>query len=94
VAGSALDDPVGQGVKRVLLGVDRITGRGCAAWDGRRFVALPCGQAATRLVAVRTQGGKFRVPALGSGRFVVRAVAIDRAGNRSRLAVRRVSSRR
>ena len=94
VAGSALDDPIGRGVKRVLLGVERITSTGCAAWDGRRFVALPCGQAATRLVAVRTQGGKFRVPALGSGRFVVRAVAIDRAGNRSRLAVRRVSSRR
>lgn len=91
VAGSALDDPVGQGVRRVLLGVERIRGTSCAAWDGRRFAALACGQAATRLVAVRTQGGRFRIPALGSGRFVVRAFAIDRAGNRSRLAVRRVS---
>jgi uncharacterized delta-60 repeat protein len=91
VQGSALDDPVGRGIRRVLLGVERIAGEHCAAWDGRRFAALPCGRAATRLIAVRAPRGVFRAPALGAGRFVVRAVAIDGAGNRSRLAVRRVS---
>jgi uncharacterized delta-60 repeat protein len=91
VAGSALDDPLGQGIGRVLMGVERIAGTSCTAWNGRRFAALPCGQAATRLVAVPAKGGTFRIPALGKGRFVLRAVAIDRAGNRSRLAVRRFS---
>ena len=89
--GSALDDPVGRGVRRVLLGVERIAGRRCSAWNGRRFAALPCGRAATRLVAVPFAHGAFRVPRLGAGRYVVRAVAIDGAANRSRVAVRRVS---
>ena len=89
--GVALDDPVGRGVRRVLLGVERIAGKRCAAWNGRAFAALPCARAATRLIAVPVSRGTFRVPALGAGRFVVRAVAIDGAGNRSRLAVRRVS---
>jgi uncharacterized delta-60 repeat protein len=91
VRGSALDDPVGRGIRRVLLGVERIAGKRCAAWNGRRFAVLPCGRAATRLIAVPVSRGAFRAPALGAGRFVVRAVAIDGAGNRSRLAVRRVS---
>ena len=37
VTGAALDDPVGQGVRRVLLGIERIAESGCAAWNGRRF---------------------------------------------------------
>jgi uncharacterized delta-60 repeat protein len=91
VAGTALDDPVGRGVRRVLLGIERIDGRRCAAWDGRRFAPLACGRAATRLRAVPLVQGSFRTPMLGPGQFVVRAVAVDRAGNRSGLAVRRVS---
>ncbi|HET6170971.1 MAG TPA: hypothetical protein VFD90_00095 [Gaiellales bacterium] len=38
--------------------------------------------------------GAFRIPALGSGRSIVRAVAIDRAGNRSRVVVRQVGAAR
>jgi uncharacterized delta-60 repeat protein len=90
VVGKALDDPVGHGVRRVLLGVERIAGKRCEAWDGRRFAALPCGKAAARLMAVRLSRGAFRTPALGPGRYVVRAMAVDRDGNHSRLAVRRV----
>ena len=63
----------------------------CEAWNGRRFTALPCGRAAARLIDARLVHGAFRTPPLGSGRFIVRAVAIDGAGNRSRIAVRRVS---
>ena len=91
VAGAALDDPVGRGVRRVLLGIERIAGSRCEAWNGSRFTALPCGRAAARLIDARLVHGAFRTPPLGSGRFVVRAVAIDGAGNRSRIAVRRVS---
>ncbi len=90
VTGAALDDPVGHGVRRVLLGVERIAGSGCAAWNGRRFARVACTGAAARLVAVPLLRGAFRTPPFGSGRFVVRAVAIDGAGNRSRIAVRRV----
>jgi uncharacterized delta-60 repeat protein len=93
VVGTALDDPVGRGVRRVLLGIERIAGTRCEAWNGRRFTALPCGRAAARLIATPLARGAFRTPALGAGRFVVRALAVDRAGNRSRLAVRRVSPR-
>jgi hypothetical protein len=89
VAGTALDDPVGRGVRRVLLGVERIVGKTCQAWDGRRFAPTACGRAATRLVAVPIKRGAFRTPALRPGRYVVRAVAVDRAGNRSPLALRR-----
>ncbi len=90
VTGAALDDPVGQGVRRVLLGIERIAGSGCAAWNGRRFPRIACTRAAVRLVAVPLLRGAFRTPPLGAGRFVVRAVAIDGAGNRSRIAVRSV----
>jgi hypothetical protein len=86
--GTALDDPVGGGVRRVLLGVERITGRQCALWNGRAFAALPCGQASKRLRAVPLVRGAFRIPPLGKGHFMVRAVAVDRAGNRSRAALR------
>ena len=86
--GTALDDPVGGGVRRVLLGVEQVTGSRCTVWNGRRFVALPCRQASKHLVAVPLVRGAFRVPPLGKGRFVVRAEAIDRAGNRSRVALR------
>jgi uncharacterized delta-60 repeat protein len=91
VMGGALDDPVGRGIRRVLLGVVRITGTRCAAWGGKRFASVPCRQASARLVAVRVVRGAFHTPLLGAGRFVVRAVAIDGAGNRSRLAVRRLT---
>jgi hypothetical protein len=90
VAGAAIDDPIGRGVRRVLLGIERIAGGRCEAWNGRRFTALPCGRAAALVEARLLQGG-FRTPPLGSGRFIVRAVAIDGAGNRSRIAVRRLS---
>jgi uncharacterized delta-60 repeat protein len=91
VAGAALDDPIGRGVRRVLLGIERIARGRCEAWNGRRFTALPCGRAEARRINAPLLRGAFRTPPLGSGRFVVRAVAIDGAGNRSRVAVRRVS---
>jgi uncharacterized delta-60 repeat protein len=90
VIGSALDDPVGRGVRRVLLGVERVSGRSCQAWNGRRFIPLACARAATRLVAVPLVRGAFRTPPLARGRSIVRAVAIDGAGNRSRPQVLRV----
>ena len=77
VAGSALDDPVGHGVRRLLLGVERISGKRCEAWDGRRFAALPCRAAAARLVPVKLVSGAFRGPALELG-------SLRRAGRRSR----------
>ncbi len=86
--GTALDDSVGGGVRRVLLGVEQIDGSRCTVWNGRRFAVLPCGKAAKRLVAVPLVRGVFRIPPLGKGRFVVRAVAVDRAGNRSRAVLR------
>ena len=91
VAGAALDDP------------DRTRGPARPARDrAHRRSALrglerpplhgaPCGRAAARLIDAPLVRGAFRTPPLGSGRFVVRAVAIDAAGNRSRVAVRRVS---
>lgn len=91
VAGAAIDDPIGRGVRRVLLGIERIAGGRCEAWNGRRFSVLPCGRAAARLVETRLLQGAFQTPLLGSGHFIVRAIAIDGAGNRSRVAVRRVS---
>jgi uncharacterized delta-60 repeat protein len=91
VAGAALDDPIGRGVRRVLLGIERIAGGRCEAWNGRRFTALPCARAASRLINAPLVRGAFRTPPLGSGRFVVRAVAIDGSGNRSRVVLRRVS---
>ncbi|HEY3613517.1 MAG TPA: hypothetical protein VGK92_07425 [Gaiellales bacterium] len=91
VRGTALDDPVGRGVRRVLLGVERRAGTACTVWDGRRFRPLACARAAARLVAVALVRGAFRSPPLGAGAWVVRAVAVDRAGNRSPVAVRRVS---
>jgi len=91
VAGAAIDDPIGRGVQRVLLGIERIAGGRCEAWNGRRFAVLACASAAGRLIDARVRRGAFRTPPLGSGSFIVRAVAIDGAGNRSRVAVRRVS---
>jgi uncharacterized delta-60 repeat protein len=91
VLGAALDDPVGRGVRRVLLGVQRISGTTCQVWNGRRFVPLACARAATRLVSVPLVGGAFRTPPLGRGRSIVRAVAIDGAGNRSRPQVLRIN---
>jgi hypothetical protein len=90
VVGSALDDPVGRGVRRVLLGIQRAAGTRCEAWNGRRFSKLACRSAASRLVSVPVSpSGAFRSPPLGRGRYVVRAVAVDGAGNRSAVAVRR-----
>ncbi|HET6172394.1 MAG TPA: hypothetical protein VFD90_07310 [Gaiellales bacterium] len=91
VAGMAIDDAVGRGIQRVLLGIERIAGTRCEAWNGRRFTSFPCDRAAQRLRAVPLVHGAFTTPPLGSGRFIVRAVALDPIGNRSRLAVRRVS---
>jgi len=91
VIGSALDDPVGRGVRRLLLGVERISAAGCQSWNGRRFVRLACARAATRLVAVPLVRGAFHTPPLGGGRSIVRAVGIDGAGNRSRAQVLRVN---
>jgi uncharacterized delta-60 repeat protein len=91
VAGAAIDDPIGRGVQRVLLGIERLAGGRCEAWNGRRFAVLACASAAGRLIDARVRRGAFRTPPLGSGSFIVRAVAIDGAGNRSRVAVRRVS---
>jgi uncharacterized delta-60 repeat protein len=91
VTGAALDDPVGRGIRRVLLGIERVAGAQCEAWNGRRFTPLRCGRAAALLVATRLTHGAFRSPPLGAGHFVARAVAVDGSGNRSRLAVRRFS---
>jgi len=92
VVGVALDDPVGRGVRRVLLGIQRTAGTRCEAWNGRRFSKIACRKAATRLVAVAVApGGAFRSPPLGRGRYVVRAVVVDGAGNRSAVAVRRAT---
>jgi uncharacterized delta-60 repeat protein len=91
VSGSALDDPIGSGVRRVLLGIEQRRGRRCRAWNGRRFAALPCSRAPSRLVAVPVVGGTFRSPPLPAGSCVVRAVAVDGAGNRSRIATRKVT---
>ena len=91
VAGAAIDDPIGRGVRRVLLGIERIAGGRCEAWNGRRFTRAPLrpGRGGwSTLGSCRARSGR---PPLGSGRFIVRAVAIDGAGNRSRIAVRRVS---
>jgi uncharacterized delta-60 repeat protein len=90
VTGAALDDPVGHGVRHVLLGIERIAGSACEAWNGRRLARVACARAAARLVAEPLLRGAFLTPPLGAGRFVVRAVAIDGAGNRSRIAVRSV----
>src|SRR6476646_1996692 len=46
--GTALDTPAGSGVRRVLLGIERIAGARCQAWNGQKLVPLPCAQAATR----------------------------------------------
>jgi uncharacterized delta-60 repeat protein len=91
VTGLALDDPVGGGVRRVLLGVERRAGGTCSAWNGRRFTAVACGKAPLRLVAVPVVRGAFRSPSLGAGSSIVRVVAVDRAGNRSPVVVRRVT---
>ena len=91
VSGTALDDPVGSGVRRVLLGVEQRTGPRCRAWNGRRFAALACSRAPSRLVAVPVVRGAFRSPPLPAGSVIVRVVAVDRAGNRSPIATRRVS---
>jgi uncharacterized delta-60 repeat protein len=91
VTGVALDDPVGRGVRRVLLGVERRAGGTCSAWNGRRFTAVACTKAALRLVAVPVVRGAFRSPPLAPGSSIVRVVAVDRAGNRSPVAVRRVT---
>jgi uncharacterized delta-60 repeat protein len=91
VTGVALDDPIGRGVRRVLLGVARRTGGMCTAWNGRRFTRVACTKAALRLVAVPAVRGAFRSPPLAPGSSIVRVVAIDRAGNRSPVAVRRVT---
>jgi uncharacterized delta-60 repeat protein len=91
VTGVALDDPLGRGVRHVLLAIERRAGSVCTAWNGRSFGALPCGRGTARLISVPLARGAFRSPALGAGHFVVRAVAVDGAGNRSRLAVRRFS---
>jgi hypothetical protein len=88
VVGTALDDPVGGGVRRVLLGIERIAGKRCAAWNGRRFVPLACAEAATRLVATRVVDGSFRTQPLGAGHYVVRARAVDRAGNDAEVVAR------
>jgi|tagenome__1003787_1003787.scaffolds.fasta_scaffold20917473_2 uncharacterized delta-60 repeat protein len=81
IVGTALDAPAGSGVRRVLLGIERIAGARCEAWNGRKLVALPCATAATRRVAVPVRARAFRSPPLGKGRFVIRVTALDRAGN-------------
>ena len=86
--GTALDTPAGSGVRRVLLGIERIAGARCQAWNGRKLVPLPCAQAATRLVAVPVAEGAFRSPPLGKGHFVIRATAVDRAGNDTQVVAR------
>jgi hypothetical protein len=88
VLGTALDDPVGGGVRRVLLGIERIAGKRCEAWNGRRFVPLACAQAAIKLVAARVVHGAFATPALRRGHYVVRASTVDRAGNDTRVVAR------
>jgi hypothetical protein len=75
----------------VLLGVERISAARCQAWNGRQFVRVACARAATRLVAVPLTRGAFRTPLLARGRWILRAVAIDGAGNRSRIQVLRVN---
>jgi uncharacterized delta-60 repeat protein len=87
VSGTAFDDPVGRGVRRVLISVERIAGETCQAWNGQRYARVECRHAAARLVAVPLTKGTFRIPGPGRGRSIIRAVAVDRAGNRSRPVV-------
>ena len=72
----------------MLLGIERIAGARCQAWNGRKLVPLPCANAATRLVAVPVVEGAFRSPPLGRGHFVIRATAVDRAGNDAQVVAR------
>jgi Tol biopolymer transport system component len=76
------------GVTRVMVAVTYFHGHGCRALSGRRFVRVRC---AARLFQ-RASGRRFwslRLPRAIRGPVVVYARAVDGAGNRSRVRLRK-----
>jgi hypothetical protein len=76
------------GVARVMVAVTYFHGHGCLALKGRRFVGVHC---AARLFQ-RANGRhvwSLRLPRAIRGPVVVSARAVDGAGNRSRVVLRR-----
>jgi Tol biopolymer transport system component len=76
------------GVARVMVAVTYFHGHGCLALRGQRFVRVRC---AARLFQ-RASGRRFwslRLPRAVHGPVVIYARAVDAAGNRSRVALRK-----
>jgi hypothetical protein len=76
------------GVARVLVAVTYFHAHGCQALSGRRFVRVRCGARFFQ----RASGGRFwslRLPRAIRGPVVVYARAVDGAGNRSRVRLRK-----
>jgi hypothetical protein len=83
LSGRVTADP--SGLLSVRLSILRKTPTGCWAFDGRRerFEPHRCGGHSSFRIGDRTQWSYLLPKRLPKGRYTIRAVAIDNAGNES-----------
>jgi len=86
VRARVLPDP--SGLARVELRLTRRSGRSCAylSVQRERFIRARCGRGISYPVSDASQLSYLLPERLGPGRYVLDVVAVDRAGNRARLA--------
>jgi len=83
LAGSVTPDP--SGLKEVRLSIMRRVGGRCWAFDGaaERFGRRRCGDWRSFAIGDRADWSYLLPKRLGKGRYAIRAVAVDKAGNDS-----------
>jgi hypothetical protein len=88
IAGTATEDP--SGLLSVRLDIMRRNGGRCTAFDGatERFHAHRCGGRRSFRIGDREDWSYLLPKRLGKGRYVIRAIAIDRKGNDAATTVR------
>jgi len=83
LAGSVTPDP--SGLEEVRLSIMRRVGDRCSAFDGtsERFRRGRCGAWRSFAIGDRADWSYLLPKRLGRGRYAIRAVAVDKAGNDS-----------
>src|SRR5207253_6900349 len=92
LSGPVHDPQRSSGIRRVDVTLTRRVGRSCFAYIGPSFIGMLCRAAFRQWLRANVHGKRWSlvVGALAPGRYVVRASALDGAGNRQPRPARRV----
>ncbi len=92
LSGWVHDERPSSGIRRVEVTLTRRVRRSCFAYIGSSFTAMPCRAAFGLWLRADLDGKRWSlvVGRLAPGRYVVRARAVDGAGNRQQQPARRV----